>query len=46
MQFKLVVVNNDNQSEWAMVNSLWLVINAKILASVNLPLLIWIDYHF
>ena len=46
MQFKLLVVNYRNQSEWVMVHSLWLVTNAKKLATVNLPLPIWIDYHY
>ena len=46
MQFKLLVVNNRNQSKWAMINPLWLVINVGKLATVNLLLPIWIDYHF
>ena len=40
MQFKVLVVNNRNQSNWAMVNSLWLdlEINAEKLITI-------IDYH-
>ena len=45
MQFKLVVVNNSNQLKWARVNLLC-QINAKELAMVNLPLLIWISYYY
>ena len=37
-----MVVNNINQSKWAMVNSLLQIINAM----VNLSLSIWIDYRY
>ena len=46
MQFKQVVVNNSNQSEWTTVNSLWLVQNAEKLAIVNLSLLIRNDCFY
>ena len=41
-----MVVNNSTQSKLTTVNSLWLVINAKRPATVNLPLLIWINYQY
>ena len=46
MQFKLLVVNNRNQCKCSEVNSVWLVIQVEKLAMVNLPLPIWIDYHY
>ena len=45
MQFKLVVVNNSNQSKCTMVNLPRLVLLHLLLDMVNLPLLVWIHYY-
>ena len=44
--FSVITVLFVNVSKCGVVNSLWLVINIKQLAIVNLPLPIWIDYHY
>ena len=46
MQFKLLVVNNRDQSKWAMVHSLWLVTNAEKARHSKFTIANWIDYHY